>query len=66
MYFVRAPEREQAASIYNRILNIVKGACLMTGTTHSAKIITAISNKISNRTLAELVVSNMHKINAPR
>jgi len=38
----------------------------MTETTYVAKIVTAISNKISNRILAELVVGNMHKIGAPK
>jgi aminobenzoyl-glutamate utilization protein B len=33
-YYVRAPEREQVESIYKRILDIAKGAALMTETTY--------------------------------
>jgi len=64
-YFIRAPEREQVSSIYAWILDIAKGAALMTGTTHEVELVTAISNKIPNRTLAEIVVSNMREIGAP-
>jgi len=65
-YFIRAPEREQVASIYAWILDIAKGAALMTGTTHEVELVTAISNKIPNRTLSELVVKHMREIDAPQ
>jgi aminobenzoyl-glutamate utilization protein B len=64
-YFVRAPEREQVAPIYDRIIDVARGAAIMTGTTHEVRMVTAISNKIPNRTLAELVVGNMRQIGAP-
>jgi aminobenzoyl-glutamate utilization protein B len=64
-YFIRATEREQVASIYTWILDIAKGAALMTGTTHEVELVTAISNKIPNRTLSELVVKHMREIGAP-
>jgi len=64
-YFIRAPEREQVTEIYARVLDVAKGAALMTGTSHESRIVTAISNKIPNKTLADLVVSNMRKIGAP-
>jgi aminobenzoyl-glutamate utilization protein B len=56
---------EQTALIYERVLDIAKGAAIMTGTTHEVRFVTAISNKIPNRTLAELVVRNMRKVGAP-
>jgi aminobenzoyl-glutamate utilization protein B len=64
-YFVRAPEKEQVAPIYDRIIDVARGAAIMTGTTHEVRMVTAISNKIPNRTLAELVVGNMREIGAP-
>jgi aminobenzoyl-glutamate utilization protein B len=64
-YFIRAPKREQVSSIYERILDIAKGAATMTGTKQEVKFVTAISNKIPNRTLADIVVRNMRKIGVP-
>jgi aminobenzoyl-glutamate utilization protein B len=64
-YFIRAPEKEQVAPIYDRIIDVARGAAIMTGTTHEVRMVTAISNKIPNRTLAELVVGNMREIGAP-
>ncbi len=64
-YFIRAPKRDQVASIYKRILDIAKGAALISGTTNEVELVTAISNKIPNRALAELIVSNMREIGAP-
>jgi len=64
-YLIRAPEREQVERIYNRVLDIAKGAALMTGTSNEVEFIKGIYNKIPNRALAELVVSNMREIGAP-
>ena len=58
-YYVRAPEREQVESIYKRVLDIAKGAALMTGTTYEVRFIKGLHNVVPNRTLAELVVKNM-------
>jgi len=33
-YYVRAPRRFQVEDVYARLLDIARGACLMTGTTH--------------------------------
>jgi aminobenzoyl-glutamate utilization protein B len=65
-YYVRAPEREQVESIYKRILDIAKGAALMTETTYDVTSIKGLHNVIPNRTLAELVVKNMREIGPPR
>jgi aminobenzoyl-glutamate utilization protein B len=65
-YLIRAPEREQVERIYSRVLDIAKGAALMTGTNHEVEFIKGIYNKIPNRALAELVVSNMHEIGTPK
>jgi len=65
-YLIRAPERAQVESIYNRVLDIAKGAALMTGTSHKAEFIKGVYNKIPNRALGELVISNMHEIGTPK
>lgn len=64
-YYVRAPEREQVESIYKRILEIAKGAALMTETTYDVTPVKGIYNTIPNRTLAELIVKNMREIGTP-
>jgi aminobenzoyl-glutamate utilization protein B len=65
-YYVRAPEREQVESIYKRVLDIAKGAALMTGTTHEVEFLEGLYNNIPNRPLAELVVKNMREIGTPK
>jgi aminobenzoyl-glutamate utilization protein B len=64
-YYIRAPERSQVESIYQRINKIAKGAALMTDTELKIDLIAAISNKIPNKTLSELVIKNMREIGAP-
>ncbi len=64
-YYIRAPERWQVESIYNKVLNIAKGADLMVGTTHEVQFITGTHNKLPNVKLSELVTENMRMIGAP-
>jgi aminobenzoyl-glutamate utilization protein B len=65
-YYVRAPEREQVEFIYKRVLDIAKGAALMTGTTYDVEFLEGTYNFIPNCTLAELVVKNMRQIGTPK
>jgi len=64
-YLIRAPEREQVDEMYKRILDIAKGAELMTETAYEVEFLKAIYNKIPSRTLSELVTANMREIGAP-
>lgn len=64
-YYVRAPERDQVEYIYDWVVDIAKGAALMTRTRVEVEFLEGIYNLIPNRTLAELVVSNMHEIGLP-
>jgi len=65
-YYIRAPEPEQVDEIYNWILDIAKGAALMTRTEVKIEFISGISNLIPNRTIAELIVKNMREIGLPK
>jgi aminobenzoyl-glutamate utilization protein B len=65
-YYVRAPEREQVESIYQRVIDIAKGAALMTGTECNVEYMDGNYNYIPNRPLAELVVKNMREIGTPK
>ncbi len=64
-YYIRAPEREQVEAITKRILDIAKGAALMTGTKLEVQMIDGLYNVIPNRVLSELIVKNMREIGAP-
>ncbi len=65
-YYIRAPERDQVEQIYNRVLEIAKGASIMTGTTHRVEFVGGLYNKLLNRALGDLVVSNMREIGPPK
>jgi len=65
-YYVRAPEREQVEEIYNWILDIAKGAALMTQTQHKVEFITGCYNMIQNKTLAMVCLKVMKDIGAPK
>ncbi|MEM2015238.1 MAG: M20 family metallopeptidase [Candidatus Methanomethylicia archaeon] len=65
-YYVRAPEREQVEEIYNWILDIARGAALMTQTQHRVEFITGCYNMIQNKTLALTCLKVMREIGAPK
>jgi aminobenzoyl-glutamate utilization protein B len=64
-YYVRAPERDQVDRIYEWILKVAEGAALMTDTTLRVELLGGIYNKLPNKTLSEIVITNMREIGAP-
>ena len=64
-YMIRAPERDQVDFIYDWVLDIAKGAAQMTRTSYKVEFLKGVYNKMSNKTLSELVASNMRKIGTP-
>ena len=65
-YYIRAPERDQVEYIYKWILDIAKGAALMTRTELKVEFMGGLYNLIPNRTIAELIVRNMREIGLPK
>ncbi len=65
-YYVRAPERDQMEFIYNWILEIAKGAAMMTRTEVKTEFLEGSYNVIPNRTVSELIVKNMREIGLPK
>lgn len=65
-YYVRAPERDQVDNIYSKVLDIAKGATMMTGTTLEVEFLTGCYNKLPNRVLSDLVITNMREIGSPK
>mgnify|MGYP006296164901 CR=1 FL=1 len=64
-YYVRAPERDLVDKYYDWVLRIAEGADLMANTTHKVRFLTGAHNKIPNRPLSEMIVTNMREIGAP-
>lgn len=64
-YFIRNTD-ERLEDMYERVLNCAKGAALATGTELSEiKVMTAIHQSHENKTLAELMDSNIQQIGMP-
>ncbi len=64
-YYVRAPEVYQMEGVYRRVLDVARGAELMTGTKMKVELIDAMYNVIPNRPIAERIVSNMREVGIP-
>ncbi|MCP4361545.1 MAG: amidohydrolase, partial [Chloroflexi bacterium] len=62
-YFVRAPHRDQVDEIYARLLDMAKGAALMSGTTHDIEFITGCYDVLPNNTLSDLLLEKMQAVN---
>jgi len=65
-YFVRAPRREQVEEIYSRVLDIAKGAALMTGTTFDVEFITGCYEYLPNNTIGEIMKEKLKEVGAPK
>jgi aminobenzoyl-glutamate utilization protein B len=65
-YYVRAPERDQMEFIYNWILDIAKGAAIMTRTEVKTEFMEGSYNVVPNRAISELIVKNMREIGLPK
>jgi aminobenzoyl-glutamate utilization protein B len=65
-YFVRAPERNQVEEIYERLVDVAKGAALMTGTTFDINFLTGCYGVLLNDTLADVMWRNLQKVGAPK
>ncbi|ABL78747.1 M20 family metallopeptidase [Thermofilum pendens] len=64
-YYVRAPEREEVERIYSWVVDIARGAALMTQTRVEVEFLEGVYNLLPNRVLAELVVGNMREVGLP-
>jgi aminobenzoyl-glutamate utilization protein B len=64
-YYIRAPERDQVEFIHNWILDIARGAALMTRTKVKDEFMGGLYNKTPNRAIAQLIVGNMRQIGLP-
>ncbi|BAN94771.1 amidohydrolase [Plautia stali symbiont] len=65
LYLIRAPQLDQAQDIYQRVINIAKGAALMTDTQMTVRFDKACSNYVPNRALEALMERNLHHFGLP-
>jgi len=65
-YYIRAPEWEEVERIYSWVVDIARGAALMTQTRVEVEFLGGVYNLIPNRVLAELVVKNMREVGLPQ
>jgi len=61
-YYVRHPKRDQVVALFDRVVNAAEGAALGTGTTMKYEIIGGTHDLLLNRTLAEVMQSNLEKV----
>jgi aminobenzoyl-glutamate utilization protein B len=65
-YYVRAPEREGLDFIYDWVLDIARGATMMTRTDLKTEFVEGSHNLVPNETIADLIVKNMKEIGLPK
>jgi aminobenzoyl-glutamate utilization protein B len=65
-WFVRAPRREQVDAVYQRVLDIAKGAALMTGTTYDIDFLTGCYEMLANQALSNLMLEKMKELGGIR
>ena len=64
-YEVRAPKVSQVQELFARVVDIAKGAALMTGTQMSFEITMAFSDYTPNKTLAKVMDECLSELGAP-
>jgi aminobenzoyl-glutamate utilization protein B len=64
-YEVRAPKVNQVQELFTRLVDVAKGAALMTGTKMQYEITMAFSDYVPSKTLGVVVDEAMHELGAP-
>ena len=59
LYFIRAPHSAQVKEIFERVVDVAKGAAMMTGTTMEVEWDSACAEYIVNDSLAKVMYANM-------
>lgn len=65
LYLIRAPQLDQAQDIYQRVINIAKGAALMTDTQMTVRFDKACSNYVPNRALEAVMDGHLRHFGLP-
>jgi aminobenzoyl-glutamate utilization protein B len=65
-YAIRAPKLHQVQELYERVVNVAKGAALMTGTELEVDFHSGISNLLLNDTISQVLHAKMQQVSAPQ
>jgi aminobenzoyl-glutamate utilization protein B len=65
-YYVRAPHRPQVEEIYGRLVDVAKGAALMTGTTFDIEFLAGCYDVLPNDVLAQVCMDVFRAVGAPQ
>ena len=65
VYLIRAAEKDEVESLYERVHDIARGAALMTGTTFEVEFVGTASNLIPNTVLANVMYENLVNVGVP-
>ena len=65
VYLIRAAEKDEVESLYERVRDIARGAALMTGTTFDVEFVGTASNLIPNAVLADVMYENLVNVGVP-
>ncbi len=64
-YALRAPERALVDELHGRLVNIAKGAALMTETEYDEAFVSGCYDFLPNMTLAKVILGHMREVGAP-
>ena len=64
-YFVRSPERYQVDELYNRLINVAKGAVLMTETRLEVDFLSGTYNPVRNEVVNNVIYEKMRELGPP-
>ena len=64
-YYVRAPKRRQLERMYERVLNVARGAALMTETTLEVELVAACHDLLPNATIGRVMLRHMKELGPP-
>ena len=65
-YFIRDADMPSAKATYDKLLNIAKGADLMTGTSHEVIYQASAWPQLSNKALSQVVQTNIEAVGLPK
>lgn len=65
-YSIRAPRTDQLNDLYERVMNIARGAALMTGTQMEVEFYAGMSNMLLNETINNVLQAKLEEIGAPK
>lgn len=65
LYLIRSPELSDVHGLFERVIDIARGAALMTGTTMSYEVDKACSSLLGNRVMDRLMTDQLKRIGGP-